>query len=113
MVKEVQCSKCDKTSCRIEIKENGSVFTVHVSMFSGEASHGISKDQFMKVKDILNKEDWESLYRINREFILGYCIDCKTNYCSDHWILYPVFEGIYYDYLKGRCPLGHTHMVED
>lgn len=113
MIKEVPCAKCDKTVCKIETVKDGDHHLVLVSGFSGEAQHGVEKDIYNMLERMLKIENWRSSHRLNREFVLGYCIKCDKTYCSDHWLIMPIYDEGFFDYLEGTCPKGHTQIIED
>jgi len=79
MIKEVPCSKCDKTVCKIETVKDDGRHLVLVSGFSGEAQHGVDDGIYEMLERILEIENWRSAHRLNREFVLGYCKKCDKN----------------------------------
>jgi hypothetical protein len=69
---------------------------------------------FKSVREILyEKEDADTLYRIDPEYVPSYCPQCQKHYCRKHWLTNTTFNEGFYDATYGVCPHGHTRKLDD
>ena len=64
----------------------------------------------------VQKSDPEALWRINPLWAPFYCPACKKSYCQKHWTTQVAFADDYpgwYEHTSGRCPNGHTRLLDD
>ena len=86
--------------------------------FLGTAWHSATTDKLDAVQALIErgKIDPAALREIDWTFwelTPFYCPDCGLNYCSRDWNTYVLIDEGFYDCIKGRCPEGHEHMLDD
>lgn len=66
--------------------------------------------------DVLTATDARGLWRLDALWAPFYCPDCDVTYCQAHWATEVVFADDHpgwYEHTNGRCPKGHTRILDD
>ena len=61
----------------------------------------------------LGAGDAEALYAAEREFAPFWCPRCRASYCSQHWVVWDVYDDGFFEEKRGRCLKGHERMLID
>ena len=130
------CARCGGQATRIELMPAGVVHPkadskaiedlgVYKSITSDEGhamivdsvvckSRGKVDDSTLKnLEALITKEDSESLYRMDPEYVPSYCQPCQKHYCRKHWKIKTVMDHDFYDCTLGICPKGHRRTLDD
>jgi hypothetical protein len=57
--------------------------------------------------------DAPALFHVDREFAPFWCPECAESYCGEHYRHWDVYDGPFFDCVRGRCPRGHERMLID
>jgi hypothetical protein len=64
--------------------------------------------------EAVDRGDFSAARSLDADFVAFHCPDCDLVYCDTCWRLDPPnFDGDFYDFTQGTCPVGHTHVVDD
>ncbi|MBM4421998.1 MAG: hypothetical protein FJ030_01235 [Chloroflexi bacterium] len=73
-----------------------------------------SLESLAQLFETLRRHDYETLRRLDADFIAFHCWECGKDYCEQCWrIGPPEFDDGFYDCTMGICPAGHEQMVDD
>jgi hypothetical protein len=88
---------------------------IAVEGVTGALSQVISRHP-RRVASAVEAADARALWQIDPLWAPFYCPDCGCSYCSQHWSTEVVFADDYpgwYEHTTGRCPEGHTRLLDD
>ena len=133
---ESTCAVCDKTAQSVELAppaesptgdplrenerlapfarflrgEGGTLITTGVN---GEAAFPLPVEHAAAVRSAIERNDWQALFAINREWDPSWCRECGAHYCDAHWHKSVEFDDGSYDCTWGDCPKGHRRKLDD
>ncbi len=74
----------------------------------------VEQEQFEQVLGWLAGEDWKALHDWDCELLPWYCPECDRLFANDAWVTWDIFdEDGWHDSVHGKCPNGHSRMLED
>lgn len=74
----------------------------------------VARAEFDQVLEWLTREDWKCLYSWDCELLPWYCPECDRLFSRDSWVTWDIFdEDGRHDSVHGKCPNGHSRMLED
>ena len=79
----------------------------------GDGLFVVDKGELQDHLIAIRNADVARLYSLDKEYVPFYCARCQVNYGRSEWSAAPVFDGDFFDYLEGTCPLGHRRMLQD
>jgi len=65
------------------------------------------------IADALDRWDVRALHGLDPEFAPFWCPECDACYCGVHYLHWDVWDGDFFDCVRGRCPRGHERMLMD
>ena len=57
--------------------------------------------------------DARTLHSIDDEMMPFWCPTCPATYCAEHWSTWDVFDDVFFEEKRGRCPKGHERRIVD
>src|SRR5688572_7305313 len=64
-----------------------------------------------EVQRVVEVGDLPGLFAIDREYAPFWCPKCWDSYCGEHYLHWDVYDGPFFDCVRGRCPRGHERML--
>ena len=61
----------------------------------------------------IRAKDPEALWDLDKEYVPFWCRLCQRAYCKDCSVIWIDYDEIFYDCTWGRCPHGHTRILDD
>jgi hypothetical protein len=111
------CCLCGKEAGHILLAcASRQVHQVRRSFTSIMSGRVREKEEYERLRAAIDKHDVRGCFDIDLELTPFYCPKCDACYCGDHWVCWDVFDEdapTFHDCIRGRCPNGHTRMLED
>ena len=86
--------------------------TIAIKDFIG-TEHVVISGDLSRLETALRNSDAAALYKIDRLWAPFYCAECSKIYCRNHWKIFPVYDGDFFDCSYGYCPEDHKRLIED
>jgi predicted RNA-binding Zn-ribbon protein involved in translation (DUF1610 family) len=87
-----------------------------VDGFEGQLVAMIPRGAKRGIWSAVQKADPRAIWRIHDLWAPFYCPECGKSYCQQHWTMSVKFADDYpgwYEETSGRCPNGHTRLLDD
>ena len=98
------------------VREGNRPYTVIHSFIGGRRVYGPWDERPNGLEELVMTGNVRAIYERDFEMAPFYCPRCDACYCGVHYLHWDVLDeqlALFRDCIMGRCPAGHTRMLED